>query len=107
MWSNIPHTSSVVPKARAGHTSVQLPTSFDQLYIFGGYDSSRNLLNDMYKYNTSTASFQLIPYKNTTPYLERRWHSCNVIGNSKLAIFGGWNAKGALSDFAIFDTGKL
>eukprot|EP01130_Rhizamoeba_saxonica_P006077 TRINITY_DN2408_c0_g1_i1.p1 TRINITY_DN2408_c0_g1~~TRINITY_DN2408_c0_g1_i1.p1 ORF type:complete len:312 (-),score=66.03 TRINITY_DN2408_c0_g1_i1:23-958(-) len=94
-----------IPVGRAGHLLLVIDNS---LYIFGGYDTDRVVLSDMFKIDLDTFKIQKIEYRNTRPIdnLDRRWFTYWVV-NHTIYIHGGWNGNGVLSDLLKFDIETL
>jgi hypothetical protein len=100
-WSEIVPTDEVRPPARRGHTMV---LDNNNLYVFGGFGSGDEILNDVYQFNLGTCNF-ILPICNSfsTFQLEtKKWTSISYTGAVPPARFshGACVHKGIMWVFA-------
>jgi hypothetical protein len=49
-WEKVKYSTKEVPLPRASH-SAALSESYENMYIFGGYNNIKNQLSDLWKFN--------------------------------------------------------
>ena len=59
VWSVLPGPHDY-PLTRIGHSLVSCASDTHLLYMFGGYSLQRGVLNDLWRYNTTGAQWELI-----------------------------------------------
>lgn len=111
-WTRaVPTNAAVVPSRRTNHAAAA--DAHGKVYIFGGYDSEGNFLNDLWILN----AFWQGPWdnKDSVPILwehpvptgqiplARESHSLNLV-RRKLVLFGGYTAEGrCAADVHVYD----
>jgi len=93
------------PSARYAHSMVWDPAGAGRLIMFGGYDASGNLLNDLWAYDPAANNWALLTPSGTLPSA-RRFHSMvwDPAGAGRLIMFGGSDASGnLLNDLWAYD----
>jgi Galactose oxidase, central domain len=99
---NVPPTSPM-PKARCGHSAVIHQNS---MWIFGGKDDDNRKLNDLWRFDLGTNTWQEIKVQGPLP-TERSGHSMEVFEGQYLLIFGGiYEITKELNDLHMFDLTK-
>ena len=91
-WIEIVQNGKKPGKIRA--YSMQFSVTDGCLYLFGGLDSLGNNKNDIYKFDISKSSWELLNTKGKTPG-ERCYHEMAFINKDNILVFGG--IKGSLS----------
>ena len=103
----IPHVFPDTPAPRAGHTACNVKNRIFVFGGFGGFGYTREEMNDLFVFDARKGEgdkqwHAIFPGgKAPTP---RSGHSCTVVGDSKLFVFGGWNKSRQFSDLNIYDT---
>ncbi|XP_050210361.1 acyl-CoA-binding domain-containing protein 4 [Mercurialis annua] len=92
-------TSGKAPVARGGHSATLVGS---RLIIFGGEDSSRRLLNDLYILDLETMTWEVIETTQTSP-APRFDHSATVHTERYLMIFGGCSHSIFFNDLHVLD----
>ena len=102
-WNLLDITSDIEPIPRVAHSQAVIGKN---IWIFGGRQGitmKELALNDLWKFNTVTASWRCINnYKGIAP-IPRSFHKMVSLGD-KLYIYGGCSKQGRLSDLYCFDT---
>eukprot|EP00667_Euglena_gracilis_P003526 EG_transcript_3537 len=87
--------------SRNKHTAVVVG---NRMLMFGGYSlQQRQFYNDITAFNFETKEWDDLNVTGQPP-TKRRAHSCTVIGESQLIVFGGYNGDYCLNDVYTFDT---
>jgi len=72
------------------------------MYVFGGKANSNVRLNDMWRFDFVSETWEEVQYRSDPP-LERSGHSCSLYGEY-LVIFGGFfEITKELNDLYLFD----
>jgi len=82
------------PSARIKHTAVQ--TADNKMIVFGGYNSQKKWLNEVYVYDVASDSWQLLQVTGSLPD-PRVAHSAVLVDN-KMVVFGGNNVNGFINN---------
>lgn len=86
--------------SRNKHTAV---VHKNKLLVFGGYSlQQRQFYNDILEFDFDTHEWQELAVIGQFPS-KRRAHSCTVLGNGALVVFGGYNGDYCLNDVHTFD----
>jgi dynein heavy chain len=110
----VPNIPPDVPAPRAGHSAANVK---DRVFVFGGFGGfgyTREELCDLFVFDARKGEnpgekemgdrqwHALFPDgKAPSP---RSGHSCTVVADSKLFVFGGWNKSRQFNDLHIYDT---
>ena len=103
----IPHVFPDTPAPRAGHTAINVN---DRIFVFGGFGGfgyTREEMNDLFVFDARRELgdkqwHALFPDgKAPSP---RSGHSCALVAETKLFVFGGWNKSRQFNDLNIYDT---
>ncbi|KAG7032963.1 Acyl-CoA-binding domain-containing protein 4 [Cucurbita argyrosperma subsp. argyrosperma] len=97
-WSVL-ETSGNVPIARAGHSATLFGS---KIIMFGGENSSRNLLNDLHVLDLETLTWDVVEAKLTPP-APRFDHTTAVHAENYLLVFGGCSHSTFFSDLHVLD----
>eukprot|EP00300_Choanocystis_sp_HF-7_P009676 c16567_g1_i1.p1 GENE.c16567_g1_i1~~c16567_g1_i1.p1 ORF type:complete len:337 (-),score=64.09 c16567_g1_i1:105-1115(-) len=84
------------PRARSDHAMVVRAS--DAIFLFGGMDSSRKLLNDFWRFSLGDNTWVQIGSAGPRPQF-RCWHAMSVKTDfEKMYLFGGFNSTHSLND---------
>lgn len=97
-WS-IAEASGEVPPPRVGVTMTSVGNN---IYVFGGRDSTHKELNEFYSFDTLTNTWSLVSSGDIGPP-HRSYHSATS-DDRKMYIFGGCGVAGRLNDLWAYDT---
>ncbi|XP_042441530.1 acyl-CoA-binding domain-containing protein 5-like isoform X4 [Zingiber officinale] len=87
------------PRARGGQSTTLIDS---KLFMFGGEDRKRNLLNDLYTLDLSTTMWEEIETKNASP-APRFDHSAAVYADQYILIFGDSSHSICFKDLHLLD----
>ncbi|KAJ4460694.1 putative CRE-TAG-53 protein [Paratrimastix pyriformis] len=109
MWTLV-EQKGVSPSARYGHSWEIKDDTYGVL--FGGFgptaDGSLDDLNDLWLFDTVNKNWTVIKAKpGSVVPPPRRWHTCNIVGKTKMYCLGGKNLDGVLADFWYFDFDQM
>lgn len=96
------HHMVTIPKPRR-HASLVVHGC--SLFVYGGFDSSDNVLNDMWEFNIQRSTWSKVQYRlahNNEQPLGRAEHTAVVYLN-RMFVFGGYDGKRKLNDTYVFD----
>jgi N-acetylneuraminic acid mutarotase len=81
-WHGVP-TGDTKPCARAGHSAVMVDGPNPHMYIFGGKDNNDKMLNDMWRLNLTTHTWEKVNYDESAASTPRgrQGHSMAVYRN--------------------------
>jgi Galactose oxidase, central domain len=104
-WGKVTYPPGTpVPKSRSGHSSVIHQGS---MWVFGGRDEDNNKLNDLWKFEISTSTWQEIKPADGVYPLERSGHSSDIYEGQYMIVFGGiYEITKELNDLYLFDFTK-
>ena len=89
-------TSSAAPAARALHAAASDPGRPSLMWIHGGQDSTGDKLSDLWRFDASTRSWQLVSNATATGPPALVDHTMDY-GSGELVVFGGEAANGVVS----------
>ncbi|CAL9042638.1 unnamed protein product [Musa banksii] len=92
-------TNGKIPIARGGQSATLVGS---KLFLFGGEDRKRHLLNDLHILDLTTMTWDEIEIKNTSP-APRFDHTAAVYGDQYLLIFGGSSHSTCFNDLHLLD----
>ena len=102
----IPHVFPDTPAPRAGHTAANVKNCVYVFGGFGGFGYTREEMNDLFMFDArkevGDKQWHAVVAEGSPP-TPRSGHSCTVVGESKLFIFGGWNKSRQFNDLNIYD----
>ncbi|KAH0791182.1 Kelch motif family protein [Histomonas meleagridis] len=96
-------SNSNLPRTIAGHSTIYFP-DISKLYVFGGMNRQKKLMNEMLVFDIKTGNWDKITSKNEPP-TPRMNHSATLI-NQSIYVHGGFlttNEKEVSSDIYIYD----
>lgn len=99
-------TGDLKPCSRAGHSAVVVSgANVEHMYIFGGKDNNDKMLNDMWRLNLSTHTWEKVNYDETAASTPRgrQGHSMSVYRNQVIVFGGLYEITRELNDFHIFN----
>ncbi|CAI5465942.1 unnamed protein product [Closterium sp. Yama58-4] len=85
--------------ARGGHSTAKVGST---VWVFGGEDSKRRLLNDVYSLDLTTFVWDKLDTTGTPP-LPRAGHTATVYNEHYLTIFGGGSHSMCFNDVHVLD----
>jgi hypothetical protein len=92
-------TNGTPPAPRYGHSAI---LAGSRIIIFGGKGEKEKVFRDLHALDPATLTWYQGPEGIGSPSA-RFGHSANLVGNSKMLIFGGWNGKDYFNDVYILD----
>ncbi|CAI5477197.1 unnamed protein product [Closterium sp. Yama58-4] len=98
MW-RVMKTRGQIPCARGGHSTAKVGST---VWVFGGEDSKRRLLNDVYSLDLTTFVWDKLDTTGTPP-LPRAGHTAMVYNEHYLTIFGGGSHSMCFNDVHVLD----
>ncbi|CAI5964753.1 unnamed protein product, partial [Closterium sp. NIES-65] len=98
MW-RVMKTRGQIPCARGGHSTAKVGST---VWVFGGEDSKRRLLNDVYSLDLTTFVWDKLDTTGTPP-LPRAGHTATVYNEHYLTIFGGGSHSMCFNDVHVLD----
>ncbi|CAI7838778.1 unnamed protein product, partial [Closterium sp. NIES-53] len=98
MW-RVMKTRGQIPCARGGHSTAKVGST---VWVFGGEDSKRRLLNDVYSLDLTTFVWDKLDTIGTPP-LPRAGHTATVYNEHYLTIFGGGSHSMCFNDVHVLD----
>ncbi|CAI5959513.1 unnamed protein product, partial [Closterium sp. NIES-64] len=98
MW-RVMKTRGQIPCARGGHSTAKVGST---VWVFGGEDSKRRLLNDVYSLDFTTFVWDKLDTTGTPP-LPRAGHTATVYNEHYLTIFGGGSHSMCFNDVHVLD----
>jgi len=98
-WRKIITKPGKTPKARAGHSMVEIE---NKLVVFGGYGQDHEPRNDVAVFDLKVQSWKTFRFKGT-PARPRTGHSAAVIHETKMLIFGGGYLDKVYNDLHVLD----
>ncbi|QDZ23299.1 hypothetical protein HOP50_10g58370 [Chloropicon primus] len=102
-WTKVTYKqNSDVPDKRGSHTAVAVK---DQLYVFGG-QKEEGPCNDLWTFSIQTRAWTLINQQGAVPS-PRSGHSCVLVEDRYILLFGGYNGDKHLSDMYMLDTDSM
>ncbi|KQK07894.1 nitrile-specifier protein 5 [Brachypodium distachyon] len=104
-WSALTSASGDVPPPRVGVTMAAVG---DTVFVFGGRDKAHTELNELYSFDTATATWSLLSSGDSGP-AHRSYHSMVAADDGKgggvVYVFGGCGNSGRLNDLWAYDVG--
>ncbi|GJP40533.1 hypothetical protein CLOM_g205 [Closterium sp. NIES-68] len=88
-----------IPCARGGHSTAKVGST---VWVFGGEDSKRRLLNDVYSLDLTTFVWDKLETTGTPP-VPRAGHTATVYNEHYLTIFGGGSHSVCFNDVHVLD----
>ena len=94
-----PKISGTPPSPRYGHTAV---LAGSRIIVFGGKGQKGNIFRDLHALDPVTMTWYQGPEGGGAPSA-RLDHSANLVGGTKMFVFGGWNGEKFFNDVFILD----
>ncbi|KRW98198.1 hypothetical protein PPERSA_03400 [Pseudocohnilembus persalinus] len=94
-----PKISGTPPASRYGHSAI---LAGSRIIIFGGKGEKGKIFRDLHALDPVTMTWYQGPEGSGSPS-QRFGHSANLIGGTKMLIFGGWNSREYFNDLYLLD----
>jgi N-acetylneuraminic acid mutarotase len=100
-WVQLTPTGAL-PPARSGHTAVWDAVG-NRMLVFGGFDSSSVVLNDLWSYQATTNSWVQLTPNGSLPMPRSRHTAVWAGAGNRMLVFGGSATGGSLNDLWSYD----
>ncbi len=100
--TNIPSTLS--PPTRRKHSSITYDPISNSVFLYGGYQSSDRFLDDMWRFDLSSNTWEEIHSPSILSPGRRIKSEMKVLNNERsILLYGGTTEKGPAADLWLFD----